>query len=114
MITGWACCSAQTLYKNPDLWHPAPDKRSQRVTPHSVGDTAELEAVQRLVRQSLESVGIRSVTHKGGEDEACNLKPADLKNSSLQGKERGYGGEKGVSTGWLPDMNWQQGAINEL
>lgn len=109
-----AKCSLQTLYKNCDLWHPDGEARSQRVTPYSVSDSAELEAIQRLVRQSLESVGIRSVTHSGGENEACILKSPDLKNLSPEGKERGCGGEKGVSTGWLPALDWKQGAVGDV
>lgn len=111
-LTAWAKCSAQTLYKNCDLWHPEGEKRSQRVTPSSASDAAELESVQRLCRESLESVGIRSVTHERGENEVCILKSSDLKNLSPEGKGGGSGGGKGLSTGWLPDMNWQEGAVN--
>lgn len=114
LITAWAKCSAQTLYKNCDLWHPEGKARSQRVTPHSVSDTAELEAVRRQARESLESVGIRSVTHKGGENEVCILKSSDLKNLSERDKRGGAGERKGISTGWLPSLDWKQGAVDDV
>ncbi|NER84964.1 MAG: hypothetical protein F6K42_36735 [Leptolyngbya sp. SIO1D8] len=108
-----ARCSLQTLYKNRDLWHPEGESRSQGVTPSRVSDAAELETVRRLVKSSLESVGIRSVTHNGGENKVCSLKSADLKNLSSKGEKRGSGGEKGISTGWLPSLNWQEGPVDE-
>ena len=109
-----AKCSLQTLYKNRDLWHPDGDQPKPACNPSSVSDPAELEAVQRQVRESLESVGIRSVTHQGGENEMCNLKSPHLKNLSPEGEKRGCGGEKGFSTGWLPDMNWKPGAVGDV
>ena len=113
-LTQRAKCSPNTLYKNRDLWHPDGEKPPEGVTPSSVSDTAELEAVQRQVRESLESVGTRPVTHKGGENEVCILKSPDLKNLSPEGEKRGCGGEKGFSTGWLPDMNWKPGAVGDV
>lgn len=102
-------CSLQTLYKHPDLWHP-----SQRcVTAQPEGVTAQMEAIRAEILESLESVDIRGVTHQGGDNEVCNLKSAPLKNSPPQGKERGCGGEEGISTGWLPALDWQPGAVGD-
>lgn len=89
-----AACSFQTLYKHLDLWHP--DKRC--VTDHPASVSAEQEAVRAEIRQSLESADIASVTHHGGDNEVCNLKSGLLKNLTSGGKERGCGGEEGLST----------------
>jgi len=114
LICDYICCSAQTLYKNRDLWHPDGEKRSQRVTAPTVSDPEDLAEVQRLVRESLESVGIASVTPSGGENEVCILKSSHLKNLSEGEKEGGVGEGKGVSTGWVPSLDWQQGAVDDL
>lgn len=99
LICDFVCCSPNTLYKNRDLWHPDHSKPSRRVTAHTEPDTGELERVRALVRQSLESVGIRSVTRLGGENEACNVKSPPQKNLSGREKEGVLGGERGFSTG---------------
>jgi hypothetical protein len=113
-ICDHARCSLQTLYKNCDVWHPEGQKRSQRVTDRTASDSDELAEVQRLCRESLESVGIGSVTRSGGENEACSLKSPPSKKL-IPGAERGVAGEReGVSTGWLPPLNWQEGAVNAL
>ena len=92
-LTRAAHCSAQTLYKNLDLWHPHPKSPEQGVTDASAGDSEDLAEVQRQVRESLESVGIRSVTHQGRENEVCILESAHLKNLS-SGEKRGDTGER--------------------
>jgi hypothetical protein len=109
-----AGCSQQTLYKYPELWHPNPDQLRQRVTDAVSGVRDELAEVQRLVRESLESVGITSVTHKGGENEVCSLNTPPSKNLTPEGEKRGCGGEKGISTGWLPPLDWKEGAVDDL
>ncbi|MEM6433718.1 MAG: hypothetical protein AAF773_07675, partial [Cyanobacteria bacterium P01_D01_bin.115] len=113
-ITAWARCSAQTLYKNRELWHPDSEPRAQRVTDHMADDAAEIEAIRRQVRESLESVGTGEVTHKGGENEVCILKSSHLKNLSPRDKRGGAGERKGISTGWLPNMDWQQEAVGDV
>lgn len=90
-----ASCSLQTLYKHLDLWHP--DQRCVTDQPESV--SAEQKAILAEINQSLESTENRSVTHHGGNNEVCNLKSGLLKNLPPQGKERGCGGEEGISTG---------------
>ncbi|NEQ45659.1 MAG: hypothetical protein F6K00_19780 [Leptolyngbya sp. SIOISBB] len=109
-----ARCSPNTLYKNRDLWHPDGEKPSEGVTPSSVSDPAELEAVQRQVRESLESVGAWEVTPKGGRDEVYILKSPHLKNLSPEGEKRGCGGEKGLSTGWSPLNGWKEGGVDDV
>jgi hypothetical protein len=109
-----AKCSLQTLYKNCELWHPEGQKRSQRVTDHTASVPDELAEVRRLCRESLESVGIGSVTRSGGENEACSLRSPPSKKI-IPGAERGVLGEReGVSTGWLPPLNWKEGAVDDL
>ncbi|MDB9527933.1 hypothetical protein PN498_18210 [Oscillatoria sp. CS-180] len=112
-----AKCSLTTLYKYAELWHPHPKPEAQHVTPDGARDTADLATVQRLVRESLESVGIRTVTHKGGGNEVCILKSTHLKNLSPAGEREGYGERKGNSTGslgWIPNLNWKPGAVGEV
>ena len=113
-ICDHARCSLQTLYKYRDLWHPDGAARSERVTDAISRGADELAEVQRRCRESLESVGIGSVTHNGGENEACILKSPASKKFTPIGIERGSRGEKGISTGWLPPLNWQEGAVNDL
>lgn len=96
-----ARCSLSTLYKQ-DLWHP---ERSP-VTDAISGNLAEIEVLRRIVRSELESPGPPTVTGDGEGNEACNLKSALEKFLSPRGKEGGAGEEKGISPGWLPDMNW--------
>ena len=100
LISGYVCCSASTLYKNLDLWHPEHNLAAKRVTPDYESDRAELTRVRKLVRESLESVGIGSVTRQGGENEACNVK-SPLRKKLSERDERGGAGERaGLSTGW--------------
>lgn len=108
-----AHCSLTTLYKHLDIWHPQPQAKPP-VTPHPEGDTADLATIQRLIRESLESVGTRSVTPNRGGNEACNLKSPSKNSSSGGGKDGGVGEGKGFSTGWLPALDWTQGAVGDV
>jgi len=97
-----ARCSVQTLYKNLDLWHPNPAPEATPadgcVTAQPEGDTAQIEALRALVRESLESAESSTVTHLRGENEVCSLKSASQKNLT-PGEKRGVqGGEEGLST----------------
>ncbi|MBW4486109.1 MAG: apolipoprotein A1/A4/E family protein [Tildeniella torsiva UHER 1998/13D] len=115
-LTKAAQTSAQTLYKNADLWHP---ERSQPAMPvmdaiPRVPDTPE--QVRAAILASLESVGNGPITRLGGENEACIFETADLKFKPPQGQEGGCGGKEGISTGpglhW-PPMEWQEGAVGD-
>lgn len=110
-----ASCSLQTLYRHLDLWHP----NQSGVTPCPEGDTDDIETVRRLVRESLESAENRAVTRNGGENEVCNLKSSDLKNLSSREERGGAGEREGLSTGqqstgWLPPLDWAEGAVHEI
>ncbi|PZV07841.1 MAG: hypothetical protein DCF32_06320 [Leptolyngbya sp.] len=121
-----AKCSQATLYKYRYLWHPneggldkppeeppQPERLPRRVTHQPEGITADMAAVLAQIRESLESTENQGVTRLGGENEVCNLKSPDLKNLSPGGEERGCGGEKRLSTGWLPSLDWQPGAVGD-
>jgi hypothetical protein len=115
-IVAAAHCSPQTLYKNLDLWHPEPERLARPVTPQQAADTPTQADVHRQILESLQSTDIPSVTGLGGENEVCILESAPLKNLPPQGAERGFGGEKGISTApapapalqW-PPLDWQPG-----
>lgn len=97
-----ARCSLQTLYKNLDLWHPNPALEGtpspECVTAQPEGDTADIEALRALVRESLESTEKSTVTHLGGGNEVSSLETASQKNLT-PGEQRGVqGGEEGLST----------------
>lgn len=131
-----ARCSMATLYRNRDLWHPYPTPEG---TPEDgMGQTpvtddisrvpTSLAEIQAAVRASLESVGITPVTGQGGGNEVCSLKSLLQKNLHSGGKEGGAGGEKGFpqaktppqpvenssGNGWLPRMDWRQGAVADV
>ena len=116
-----AQCSASTLYKYSYLWHPnqatppqpQAERPPRRVTPQPEGVTGDMAVVLAEIRESLESTENQGVTRLGGDNEACNLKSPDLKNLSPQGKRGGCGGREGISTGWLPSLDWQPGAVGE-
>ncbi len=119
-----ANCSLTTLYKYRYLWHPsevAPPAEGQLeteqlarpVTLQPEGLSGDMAAILAQIRESLESTENQGVTRLGGENEVCNLKSSDLKNSPPGGKERGCGGEEGLSTGWLPSLDWQPGAVGD-
>ncbi|MGG6237211.1 hypothetical protein ACQ4N7_01120 [Nodosilinea sp. AN01ver1] len=99
----YARCSATTLYKNRDLWHPEQvtecDRTSEPVTAQPEGDRASMSAILAQVRESLESADLAPVTRLWGENETCSLISSDLKNLSPGGKEGGAGGREGLSTG---------------
>lgn len=119
-----AKCSAATLYKYRHLWHPtetappesgkiSPERLPRHVTPQPEGTTADIAGILAQITESLESTENQGVTRLGGENEACNLKSAPLKNLTPQGKEGGCGGKEGISTGWLPSLDWQPGAVGD-
>lgn len=131
-----AACSAATLYKYRSLWHPQrnaptppepppePQQPQQPVTPHPMGITAEMAAIQAVIRESLKSTENQGVTPWGGENEACNLMSPSQKNLT-SGEERGVqGGEKGYpqprpvenspGVGWLPRLDWKEGAVADV
>jgi hypothetical protein len=85
-----AKCSASTLYKNRDLWHPD----SRPVTPEPEGDTDDLATIQALVRESFAIADQQRVTGLGGENEACILDSLPLKMFT-QGEKGGGRGERG-------------------
>lgn len=97
-----ARCSATTLYKNLDLWHPdhapGPEPDARPVTPHGECDRGPMGAILAQIRQSLESTDFASVTRLGGENETCSLISSPLKNLTPGGRRGGAGGEEGLST----------------
>ena len=98
-----AHCSVQTLYKNLDLWHPDPPPEATPaegcVTAQPEGDTAQIEALRALVRESLESNESSTVTHLGGGNEVCSFETASQKNLTPGGRDGGLGEGEGLSTG---------------
>jgi len=108
-IAGVARCSLATLYRHLDLWHP--DRGESPVMPHTASDPATLAEVQALVRQSLESVDKWGITGNRGGNEVFSLNTA-FKNSPPEGERGGRGGREGLSTGWLPRMDWKPGPVN--
>jgi hypothetical protein len=117
-----AKCSASTLYKNKDLWHPGHqdgDQDSLPVTPHQTDDITDPAEALRLLREGLGSPDSWGVTGKGGNNEACILKSLPLKNLTPGGREGGRGGREGLSTGpastgWLPPLDWIEGAVDDV
>lgn len=92
-----AACSFDTLYKHLDLWHP----KKRCVIDQTMGNVATHEDIRQQIIASLdsaESIENTSITHQGGDNEVCNLNSAPLKNLPPGGKERGCGGEEGLST----------------
>lgn len=116
-----ARCSAATLYKYKDLWHPA-ERVTEPVTPPETGDTDDPAVILRLIREGIGTIGNGGVTGSGGDNEALTLISPPLKKftSGSGGKEKGgRGEEKGVSTagrseGWLPAMNWKPGGVADV
>jgi hypothetical protein len=116
-IIAAAHCSPQTLYKNKDLWHPQPDPPTKPVKAHESAIADTPEAIRQQIINSLESTDTPPITPLGGGNEVCILESAPFKNLSPGGKERGCGGEEGLSTTpapapapaplqW-PPLNWQ-------
>lgn len=125
-------CSMATLYRHKDLWHPAPHPEpapppppeAQCVTaqPERVpGNIAECLAI---LRESLRTTENQGVTHHPPHNEVCNLKSAPPKKLT-SGEERGVqGGEKGYpqpqpvenspGVGWLPRLDWKEGAVADV
>lgn len=129
-------CSMGTLYRHKDLWHPQgttqpapqapppPPPSAQCVTaqPERVpGNIAECLAI---LREGLGMTENQGVTHHPPHNEVCNLKSAPSKNLT-SGEERGVqGGEKGYpqprpvenspGVGWLPRLDWKEGAVGDV
>jgi hypothetical protein len=115
-LTKAAQTSAQTLYRNADLWHPERSQPAMPVMDAIPSVPATQEQVRAEILASLESVGNGPITHQGGENEACIFETAPLKFKPPQGQEGGCGGKEGISTGssrhW-PPMEWQEGAVGD-
>jgi hypothetical protein len=89
-----AQCSARTLYKNKDLWHPDHldrDRPAKGVTPHQAEDITDPAEQQRLIREGIGNPDEWGVTGNGGDNEVWNVKSLSLKNVTPQGKEGGCG-----------------------
>lgn len=135
-----AACSAATLYKYRSIWHPhgtaptpppplpEPPQPQQPVTHQPEGTTGDMASILAVIRESLRTAENQGVTRQGGENEVCNLKSAPLKNLPSKGKEGGVGGRKGFpqaqkrpkpvenspGSGWLPRLDWKQGAVGDV
>lgn len=133
-----ARCSIATLYRNRDLWHPvaidvdpeapgpAPEPASPEspVTDHLQMDAASIEELRAIVRASLESAGMASVTGGGGGNEVCSLKSLLQKNLHSGQGEGGPGGRGGFpqpspvenppGAAWFPRMDWKEGAVGDV
>jgi hypothetical protein len=108
-----ARCSLQTLYRHRDLWHPQqPAQDELPVIDAGSGLTASTESLRSVIRRSLGIPESTSITGNGGENEACNFETLPLKNLHSGGKEGGCGGKEGLSTGWLPPLDWKEGPVD--
>ena len=131
-------CSLATLYRHKDLWHPfspapppappdpPPASTQDRlpVTAQPEGLSADMERIRAIIRESLKSTENQPVTHLPPQDEVCNLKSASQKNLTSGGKEGGAGGgkvypqpqpvDKPPGVGWLPRLDWQEGAVGDV
>lgn len=117
LICKEAKCSAQTLYKNKDLWHPhhaEPKQPAKAVTPDETEDITDPREILRLVREGLGITNNQGVTARGGDNEACIFEDLPLKNLPSGWKEGGSGGKEGFSTGWLPNLDWIEGAVGDV
>ena len=91
-------CSLQSLYRHLDLWHPA----QQGVIDQPTGVVESLATVQAKVRESLESVGIRSITPCQQLNEVLGVK-SPPQNLPPRGGGEGVPGEGGgLSPSWPP------------
>lgn len=135
-----AACSAATLYKYRSLWHPQgtaptppepppePQPEPRPVTPDCEPVSGDMAAILAVIRESLKSTENQGVTGLGGENEACNLKSAFKNSLTPEGAEGGPGGRRGFpqakptpkpvenspGVGWLPRLDWKEGAVGDV
>ncbi|MBD2107410.1 hypothetical protein [Nodosilinea sp. FACHB-13] len=105
--------SSQTLYKNADLWHPERSQPAMPVIDAIPSVSATQEQVRAAILASLESVGNGPITRNGGENEACIAENPLSKFKPPQGKGGEREGREGISTGWLPSLDWKPGAVGD-
>lgn len=136
-IVDLAGCSLATLYRHRDLWHPGDNSApppaagaaaaEQSVTPQPEPNTGNIAAMLALLREGLYGTQNQGVTHQPPQNEVCNLKSPPQKNLTSGGKEGGVGGRKGYpqakttpqpvensGSGWLPRLDWKQGAVKDV